>query len=541
MNVELFKSYLRPYWNSWSVNNLDDAADKIATAYDLANMGNSGPFFGAKLIKGDKETLKTFLSAGLNVNFGLQLKPEGVVPGFTLMATGFCMYWVGSTFTPLPAMPPMVAPTTGCQVLFPGIPVGFDMELKQTFDNTDVEQALTSFANSLVKHQLTIMGIYSGLVPALPSPVPLVLPWLSLLSIPGITLPKITLAGGEADNGTPPTGGGTSGGSTGGTTGGGTPPAPTTGKDSDGNDIATVNSLTNAISDAENNAKSQTQDKVNAAIESIKKLINDALSSGKIIPRKANELNSKLNSIKSGLSDPYFDPSTGFDSSPDDGYVEYINLGSDGNLRPIDTIYVNQDGITQDFFGRIIKDRLSKNRFKPNLIVDSRQRTKNRNEIGYRNNYLQIIVELREQVLKLNSGEDEYQFYITIDMANTGAFPIWDNVQKKFIDSPVGIGLPKTIFTFRDTIESPNSIWAGPPFNIQSPKQRGLELMKVPFTQIVDQKIEEFNSYIDRYFNGRLRKKLQNIDLYLTTEPRQDFNPFGNQVFTKMNRFVKLK
>jgi hypothetical protein len=531
MNVELFKSLLRPYWNTWSVNNLDDAADKIATAYDLSNIASSGPFFGAKLVKGDRQTLKTFLSAGLNVNFGLQVKPPDITPGFTLMATGFCMYWVGSIFTPLPAMPPMVAPTTGCQVLFPGIPVGFDMELKRTFDNTDVEQALTSFANSLVKHQLTIMGIYSGLVPSVPSPIPLVLPWTAMLSISGISIPSINLGGGEPD--------GEPDGGTGGGTGGG-PTPPQTGKDQDGNDIETLNGLNDVIAKGESDATNQTQDKVNLIVDNLKRMINDALTSGKIIPRKANELLARANNIKSGLADPYFDASTGFDNSPDDKYIDYINLGSDGNLRPIDDIYVNQDQTTQEFFGNIIRQKLSQNRFKPNLIVDSRQRTKNRFESGYRNSYLGIVMELREQVIRRTDGTDEYQFYITLDMQNVGLFPFWDSTQAKFVDAPNMIGLPKSIFTFRDPIESPSSIWAGPPFNISSPKQRGLEIMRGPFEQILDEKIAELNQYIDRWFKGRLRKKLQTIDLYLTTEPRQDFNPFGNQVFTKMNRFVKL-
>jgi len=535
MNVELFKSLLRPYWNTWSVNNLDDAADKIATAYDLSNVGSSGPFFGAKVIKGDKQTLKTFLSAGLNVNFRLEVKLPGTPPGFTLMATGFCMYWVGSVFTPLPAMPPMVAPATGCQVLFPGIPVGFDTELKRTFDNTNVEEALTAFANSLIKHQLTIMGIYSGLVPAAPSPIPLVLPWTAMLSIPGINIPNINLGGGEPDGGGPD--GGTGGG-TGGDPGGPTPPQ--TGKDSDGNDIETLNNLSNAISNGLTFATTATQDKVDTLISDLVRQVNDALASGKIIARKSNELLTQIRNIRSGLSDPYFDVTTGFDNSPDNKFVDYVNLGSDGNLRPIDGIYINQDPRTQEFFGNIIRTKLLQNRFKPNLVVDSRQRTKNRNEPGYRNAYLQITVELREQVVKRTNGDNEYQFYIVIDMANVGIFPLWDRTQLRFIDSPVAIGTPKNIFTFRDPIESQNSIWAGPPFNIQSPKDRGFEIIRGPFEQILDQKIQEFNTYIDRFFNGRLRKKLQTIDLYLTTEPREDFNPFGNQVFTKMNNFVKL-
>ena len=140
MNVDLFKSLLRPYWQSFSINDLDDAADKIATAYDLSNIGNSAPFFGAKLIRGDKDTLKSFLSFGLKLNFNLKekLPDPSVEPGFTLMATGFCLYWVSSTFSPVPPMPPMFAPTTGVQVLFPGIPIGLDKALKEAFNNTDI-------------------------------------------------------------------------------------------------------------------------------------------------------------------------------------------------------------------------------------------------------------------------------------------------------------------------------------------------------------------------------------------------------------------
>lgn len=521
MNVELFKSYLRPYWNTWSVNNLDDAADKIATAYDLSNIASSGPIFGAKLIKGDKQTLKQFLSAGLNVNFNLQVKPPGVSPGFTLMATGFCLYWVGSTFTPLPPLPPMVAPTTGCQVLFPGLPVGFDLELKNTFDNTNVEEALTAFANSLVKHQLTVMGIYSGLVPGVPSPIPLVLPWTAMLSMPGISIPNINLGGGEPDGGTPP-------------------PPPPPGPPPGPPPSNALGDLLNAIADGENQAKNATQDKVNEIIDGLVKQVNDALAAGKILPRDANELLSRIRNIRSGLSDPCFDASTGFDVCEDNKFIDYVNLGSDGNLRPIDQIYIDQDPRTQEFFANIIRTKLLQNKFKPNLIVDSRQRTKNKNEPGYRNAYLQMTVELREQVITRTNGDREYQFYIVLDMANVGIFPLWDRAQLRFVDSPVAIGTPKDIFTFRDPIENQNSIWAGPPFNIQSPKDRGFEIMRGPFEQILDQKLQEFNAYIDRFFNGRLRKKLQKVDLYLTTEPRGDFNPFGNQVFTKMTNFVEL-
>ncbi len=539
MNAQILKTYLRPYIASKSIKDPADAADKIATAYDLANVGSSGPFFGAKLIKGDKQTLKTFIQLGLEVNSRIvSISPDKdkIEPGFVLMALGFCLYWLNSTFTPLPPMPPMAAPTSGCQVLFPGLPTPLDKELQDGLRKRDGEEALSGFINALIKHQLTIAGIYGGLVPSVPSPIPLILPWVAVLSIPDISFGTPNFGTGE-DGGTGGGGGG-NGGDGGGNGGGGG--NPNTGKDQDGNDIATVNSLLDSITKAEQDAVTQTQNKVTEAIENLRKLINDALAAGKIISRKANELLSRVNNIVSALADPCFDASTGFDVCEDNRFIDYINLGSDGNLRPIDQIYIDQDQVTHDFFADIIRKKLETNRFKPTLIADNRQRTLRRTEPGYRNNYLGITVELREYVVKRIDGTNEYQFYITLDMQNVGLFPFWDQTQLRFIDAPNGIGFPRDIFTFRDPIESNTSIWAGPPFNITSPKQRGLEIMRRPFEEILDQKIAELNEYIDTWFRGRLRKKLQRIDLYLTTEPREDVIPFGNQVFTKMNNFVKL-
>lgn len=180
MNADLFKSLLKPYWESQSINDLDDAADKIATAYHLANIGDTSPFFGAKLINGDKDTLKNFLSLGLKVNFNLKIKSGDVTPGFTLMALGFCLYWMSSTFSPVPPMPPMVAPTVGVSIIFPGLPIGLDKALKEAFDNTDLEQTLNALSIALKLHLMSISGLYSGTTIIAGVPSPLVLPWTSL-------------------------------------------------------------------------------------------------------------------------------------------------------------------------------------------------------------------------------------------------------------------------------------------------------------------------------------------------------------------------
>lgn len=69
MNFATFQSFLTPFWESWAAKDLSDAADKIATAYHISNIGQSTTPFGAPLISGDRESLKTFIDLGLKINF----------------------------------------------------------------------------------------------------------------------------------------------------------------------------------------------------------------------------------------------------------------------------------------------------------------------------------------------------------------------------------------------------------------------------------------------------------------------------------------
>jgi len=540
MNVELFKSFLRPFWNTWSVGGIPDAADKIATAYELANIGSSGPFFGAKLVKGNKEVLTNFLTQGLNLNFSLQVKTPSpfVEPGFTLIATGFCLYWLGSTFTPFPPMPPMFAPSPGASVIFPGVPVGFDKALKETFDNTEVEPALTSFANALIAHQLTIIGIYAGLAPAAPSPIPLVLPWTSILSIPGIS-PKVPNILQNTD-----------------TDGDGIPDYLDDDIDNDG-----VPNDQDDDKDGDGIPNSEEPGSISGGAGTGVGTGGGGVGSGGGgtgtggggtgtggggtgtggggVGSGGGGTGTGGGGTGSGGND-FFDPSTGFDNRPD---TERIFKVSDdfasGQPRPLNEIYVNQDSITQDYFAKITREKLSRNRFKPELVVDSRQ-IPSVPATGYRQNFLQLVVTLREKTVVLNDGDTQYQFYVEAEMINSGLFTYYDRPTKRFLPIPNAIGIGRQAFSFPDTIESDNSIYAGPPFNISSPKQRGLELMKVPYDRILDDVLGYFNNYIDTWFGGRLRGKLQKVDLLLTTQPEQDFIPFGNQVFTKMDKFVNL-
>lgn len=549
MNVQTLKTYLKPYFAAKSVKDISEAADMLATAYELANMGDSAPFFGAKLIKGDKSTLKSFLELGMQINYNLtsiSTDEDKIEPGFTLMALGFCLYWVSSTFSPMPPMPPMFAPTTGVQVLFPGLAKPLDKELKKALSNRskdgDMDAAMSQFANALIKHQLTVAGIYSGLFypPGSPTPVPLVLPWASLLSLPaiGISIPDNLLtdsdgdgvpdyldddddndgipddidddddgdgildkdekvvnvgAGGGGGTGTGTgTGGGTGTGTGGGGTGGGTGTGTGTGGGTGGGGTG-----------------------------------GGGTGGG------------GTGGGSTGGGNQYFDPTTGFDNTPDPSVVTKVTDLPNGNPRPIDEIYVNQDQQIQTFFGDILRQKLAANKFKPQLIVDSRQRTNFTGETGIRDNYLQFVVQLRERVYSGFFG-NEYSFLMQAHLDNLGRFDYFDTQLNTRILVPTLISGVKSRSTLRDVLGSNDSIFAGPPFNLTSPKERGLEAMRAPFESMVDEMLLEFNEYVETYLGGRLKIKLQKMDFFITTEPRSDVSIQGVGTFTKMLNFVNL-
>jgi hypothetical protein len=184
MNSELFKTMMRPVLTNHLPNDIDNAAELFATAYDLSNVGSSFTLlYGSSLLRGDKQILKQNIADGLRMNFS-KINPLDLITGYNLMATGFCLYWLNSTFTPLPPMPPTIAPTSGTQVLFPGSPTILGAALLAIFRHTSVDVVLSELAMALVLHQLTISGVYNGLLPTTFGPIPLTVPWVIIFSTP---------------------------------------------------------------------------------------------------------------------------------------------------------------------------------------------------------------------------------------------------------------------------------------------------------------------------------------------------------------------
>jgi hypothetical protein len=120
-------------------------------------------------------------------------KLEGIIDlldvskiAYFVMSTGYCLYWITAKMSPVPPMPPCIAPTTGPIVLLPGLPTPLNSDLAKTFTKGNtVLQAIGKLYNSLILHQLTVAGVYLGIIPFFPSPIPgPPIPWFSMLNIP---------------------------------------------------------------------------------------------------------------------------------------------------------------------------------------------------------------------------------------------------------------------------------------------------------------------------------------------------------------------
>lgn len=284
MNQAIYQSYLTPQFQLHLPKSRSEAAEAMANAYHLSNIGQTTTPFGAPMLNADKSILKTFIQLSLDINFfggqvqstvseviqtirgaiqaaqqGLkdgvkfvQKKVNGIIDGlvgvlpaplvflgpilkslvsgifkdlletvgdpfkevfkcvkklqglidlldvskiaYLVMSTGYCLYWLTARMAPVPPMPPCVGPSGGTLILLPGLPTPLNSDLAKTFTKGNtVIQAIGKLYNSLIAHQLTVAGVYLGIVPFFPSPIPgPPIPWFSMLNIP---FPNINLPG----------------------------------------------------------------------------------------------------------------------------------------------------------------------------------------------------------------------------------------------------------------------------------------------------------------------------------------------------------
>lgn len=119
-----------------------------------------------------------------------QDEARGIIEAAFLPASSsFITAWTAAIFNPAIPMPGYISPTLGYTIIFPGEPTILAKDLAKAFfiaqTELDPNAAYIAHSTSLVeaysKHLLTITGLYNGLIPGVPSPIPgPPIPWLGV-------------------------------------------------------------------------------------------------------------------------------------------------------------------------------------------------------------------------------------------------------------------------------------------------------------------------------------------------------------------------
>lgn len=180
-NWSLFKSMMRFYIPSFTAVDRRDAAKKMANAYNASVMGQASTIYGNTLLSGSVSLLEKCLFVGMEMNFRRKNPDDGDRRPFRIMASGFSLYWVGASLTPVPPHPPTIAPIGGVIVSFPGEVESLSRGLELSFTSFDLEKGLNALVLALEIHLKTVSGLYSGAIPTPTGPIPSApLPWIGI-------------------------------------------------------------------------------------------------------------------------------------------------------------------------------------------------------------------------------------------------------------------------------------------------------------------------------------------------------------------------
>jgi hypothetical protein len=179
-NWGTFTSAFTAYLTSQVAQDEGDTADMIGTLYvaavatALVNVGS------APIVPPSSSTI----ASGFEASF-LLAKSAGsapITPATFMPAAGAIIgEYAKLTIIPMPPMPPCIAPTVGYKVLFPGEPGSLASLLAAAFSAQSEATTASMLASAFTTHLTTVTGIYLGMIPSAPSPIPgPPIPWVGI-------------------------------------------------------------------------------------------------------------------------------------------------------------------------------------------------------------------------------------------------------------------------------------------------------------------------------------------------------------------------
>ena len=171
-----FTSAVAPFLDAPIGQTHEQTAQHIAQQYEIATRPTIITMIGAPLIK---TPFYGPMKQAIMDSFDM-VKDSGGMPKpihFQPWANEIVNYWLGSVWSPLPPPIGYISPTVGNIVLTGGTPTPLNVQICDAFilprASTPMGNLIcTKLVLAFTNHLMTVKGIYNGLIPAAPSPVP---------------------------------------------------------------------------------------------------------------------------------------------------------------------------------------------------------------------------------------------------------------------------------------------------------------------------------------------------------------------------------
>ena len=181
-NWAAFTAQITKFFNDKKAKDVKEAADAIATEYDLAMKTalTMPPALNA-FMGSDKTKISSGFEKSFQALFDKGDKPP-TPADFMDAANGIIQYWQNASFNPMPAPPPAVGPAPGKQpaILNPGLPPPLAAGIMDAMGKGQAPAVAAALVAEFTKHMMSIQGMYTGMVPSPAGPVPTPFPFVGI-------------------------------------------------------------------------------------------------------------------------------------------------------------------------------------------------------------------------------------------------------------------------------------------------------------------------------------------------------------------------